>query len=612
MTPTLKKLRALCLALGMIFVLGWPSLAHAADTGGADHFKLTVVENKDSKSGAEIADLTIQNISGKTATDVTFEADLPPIFQVNGVTKMTQTIETLKAGEAKTYQVSRKSDGTVTTNPLPTTGTTEPTAILPATGDVTTSRLIVSGLVLLTGIVMIGLKRFRGAKSLLAILLIVAGLGGTAVSAATTYHHRDEGNDQTVTLGGTDYVFHLTGEADFEGEAPPVAQTYTVTFDSQGGSAVSAQTDVAENAILNEPTAPSKTGYDFAGWYSSVELTGEAWDFETDKMPGNDLTLYAKWIIKTYTVTFDSNGGSEVAATSADFGALLDNPGDPSQADFNFVGWYANAELTGTAWDFASDTMPASDLTLYAKWEAVVEATPGFPVPSTSPGTEFDFAGGSWRILATDMDNDSSNGLQALVIKVEALPLPGEFIESTPRNDYYFDPVTGSNGYEDSRNPAIGGIGGVIDSWYNTNLSGTANEVFVQSVALNNPTYSEFTQAPFVFDFGSSVTNWTWTMSYEDSRFATSLDAAGSQQAFALSSGDIYGYLGGPDSGTTVSLLDFSGAIYNYFWLRSAGSDYSRASYIFSGNIRSDRSVFNGYTIRPSLALLIKQADLPQ
>ena len=54
------------------------SIAHAADTGGSDHFELTVVKN--SKLGAEIADLKIKNISGKTGTNVTFEADLPTIF----------------------------------------------------------------------------------------------------------------------------------------------------------------------------------------------------------------------------------------------------------------------------------------------------------------------------------------------------------------------------------------------------------------------------------------------------------------------------------------------------------------------------------------------------
>ena len=89
MTTTLKKFSALMLALGMIFILSFPSLAHAADTGGSDHFELTAVENKDSKSGAEIADLTIKNISGKTGTNVTFEADLPTIFHDKDLKKVT-------------------------------------------------------------------------------------------------------------------------------------------------------------------------------------------------------------------------------------------------------------------------------------------------------------------------------------------------------------------------------------------------------------------------------------------------------------------------------------------------------------------------------------------
>ena len=127
MNVTLKKLSALILALGTIFILSFPSLAYAADTGGSDHFELTVVENKDSKSGAEIADLTIKNISGKTGTNVTFEADLPTIFQDKDLKKATFNVGTLKAGESKTYQVSRKADGTVDTNPLPQTGNNQST-----------------------------------------------------------------------------------------------------------------------------------------------------------------------------------------------------------------------------------------------------------------------------------------------------------------------------------------------------------------------------------------------------------------------------------------------------------------------------------------------------
>ena len=195
MTTTLKKFSALILALGMIFILSFPSIAHAADTGGSDHFELTVVENKDSKSGAEIADLTIKNISGKTGTNVTFEADLPTIFHDKDLKKVTVNVGTLKAGDAKTYQVSRKTDGTVTTTPLPTTGnlpttgatntTTKTSSLLPSTGEKVTPVLIVLGLGVLAAVLIIAIKHRKAAKNVLALVLLIVGLGSAAtVNAA--------------------------------------------------------------------------------------------------------------------------------------------------------------------------------------------------------------------------------------------------------------------------------------------------------------------------------------------------------------------------------------------------------------------------------------------
>ena len=212
MTTTLKKLSALLLELGTLFILSFPSLVHAADTGGSDHFQLTVVENKDSKSGTEIADLTIKNISSKTGTNVTFEANLPTIFQDKDMKKVTFNVGTLKAGESKTYQVSRKTDGTVVTNPLPTTGIAKSTTSLPTTGEATTPLLITFGFLLVAGLIFIGLKRFQGVKHLLAILILLVGLGGaaTANAAEDSYHHRDEVRNHAVELAGETHVFVIS------------------------------------------------------------------------------------------------------------------------------------------------------------------------------------------------------------------------------------------------------------------------------------------------------------------------------------------------------------------------------------------------------------------
>jgi uncharacterized repeat protein (TIGR02543 family) len=72
-----------------------------------------------------------------------------------------------------------------------------------------------------------------------------------------------------------------------------------VTFDSQGGSAVDAQT-VEEGELVTEPAAPTKTGSTFAGWYKEPGCTNP-WDFDSDTVIA-DVTLYAKWTTKTYSL----------------------------------------------------------------------------------------------------------------------------------------------------------------------------------------------------------------------------------------------------------------------------------------------------------------------
>lgn len=85
------------------------------------------------------------------------------------------------------------------------------------------------------------------------------------------------------------------------------AQTYTVeagtsltvTFDSNGGSAVASIEDLSYNASITAPTAPTKTGYTFVGWYKDAALN-QAWDFNSEKVTA-DTTLYAKWTANTNT-----------------------------------------------------------------------------------------------------------------------------------------------------------------------------------------------------------------------------------------------------------------------------------------------------------------------
>ena len=155
-----------------------------------------------------------------------------------------------------------------------------------------------------------------------------------------------------------------------------VPSTYTVTFDSQGGSAVSSQI-VVDGELVTEPTVPTKTGYIFGGWYKESGCTN-TWDFNTDTVTA-EVTLYAKWTTanSTYTVTYNGNGstGGTVPvdlASPYEYGAtvtVLGNTGTLVKTGYTFIGWNTLANGSGTDQAVGSTfTMGIADVTLYAQW----------------------------------------------------------------------------------------------------------------------------------------------------------------------------------------------------------------------------------------------------
>jgi uncharacterized repeat protein (TIGR02543 family) len=139
--------------------------------------------------------------------------------------------------------------------------------------------------------------------------------------------------------------------------------SYIVSFNSNGGSAVNNQS-VNYNGMAAEPGAPTRTGYTFGGWYSDGNLTN-AYSF-TAKVTGN-LTLYAEWTINSYTVSFNSNGGSEVNSQSVNYGGSATRPAAPTRAGYTFDAWYSDSDLRSPYGFTAAVT---EDITLYAKWTA--------------------------------------------------------------------------------------------------------------------------------------------------------------------------------------------------------------------------------------------------
>jgi len=131
--------------------------------------------------------------------------------------------------------------------------------------------------------------------------------------------------------------------------------TYAVTFDSDGGSAVTAQ-NIAHGSTATQPADPTRNGYEFDGWFNG----DTKWNFATAITAPT--TLKAKWTA-VHIVTFDSDGGSAVVSQTIRNGNTATKPEtDPSRDGYEFDGWF-NGE---TEWNFT--TAITAPITLTAKW----------------------------------------------------------------------------------------------------------------------------------------------------------------------------------------------------------------------------------------------------
>ena len=152
-------------------------------------------------------------------------------------------------------------------------------------------------------------------------------------------------------------------------EEDPSVKRYEVKFDSDGGSKVDTQR-VIENKTATAPKNPTKTGYKFVEW----QLEKKKYDFKTKVT--KDITLKAIWEEDiNYTVTFDSNGGTNVANQTVKQGEKAKKPTNPTKTGYKFIEWL----LDNKTYDF--DNVVSRNITLVARYEKV-SSTPT-PVPVT-------------------------------------------------------------------------------------------------------------------------------------------------------------------------------------------------------------------------------------
>lgn len=145
------------------------------------------------------------------------------------------------------------------------------------------------------------------------------------------------------------------------------ANTYTITFDTVGGSEIAPITQ-DYGTVITAPEAPTREGYTFIGWDKEIPTT----------MPTENMTVTAQWEINQYTITFDTNGGSEIAPITQDYGTAITAPEAPTREGYTFMGW--DREIP--------TTMPAENITLKARWKDSEKPT-GEIVIGTNKWQEF-------------------------------------------------------------------------------------------------------------------------------------------------------------------------------------------------------------------------------
>jgi len=189
---------------------------------------------------------------------------------------------------------------------------------------------------------------------------LYAASGAIYVRGEELYYKADVPSTGITVCEGYSEVQKPDSDANYPLYHYLTAASYTITFVTNGGESVGQYT-LKVDAYVNLPTT-TRTGADFAGWYYDAELANKA---TLTRMPNYDLTLYAAWQV---TVTFvDNSGATYTDPVTGLIGASLVAP-EPIRSSYNFMGWYENADTTGSA--YVLDHFPESHLTLYVKWEA--------------------------------------------------------------------------------------------------------------------------------------------------------------------------------------------------------------------------------------------------
>lgn len=177
-----------------------------------------------------------------------------------------------------------------------------------------------------------------------------------------------------VWIAGT-YGSNYRNQAKATCTVTPASVTYPVTFNPNGGTVSTKSKNVTIGKTYGTLPTPTRTGYDFDGWYTR-ESSGTKVTANTSVGTDPPTTLYAHWKGKTYTVTFDANGGTVgMKSRTATYGSEYPALPAPTREGYSFDGWYTQ-KTGGTKVDENTTVTTAANHTLYAHWHLTPALAP--------------------------------------------------------------------------------------------------------------------------------------------------------------------------------------------------------------------------------------------
>jgi len=239
---------------------------------------------------------------------------------------------------------------------------------------------------------------------------------------------------------------------------------YTLHFESNGGTMIS-DIERGSNSVIEAPTEPTKLGYTFDAWYSDINLS-QAYVFST--MPTQDTTLYAKWIINQYTLSFNTNGGSLIEPITQVYQSVF-TLDPPSKEGYVFSAWYTDAALSQA---FTLSTIPAENTTLYAKWVPMIKVVLSF---NTNGGSSIVSLSQYENTVVTKPTDPSKTGYTFGGWYADAALTQTYSFTVMPTSNFSVYAKWNTNAYTISFNSQKGSSVSSITQAYNTNITKPIN-----------------------------------------------------------------------------------------------------------------------------------------